>query len=340
MSRESLKWLNRNVLIGYRDARGTAWHYSASEQGDEPNHYPGPVPIADVRRRLFSWTAEARALSFHRPDAETGERSIPVTSKIAIVRSDDDTVLGIRGKDYQIHQFDDVLLKSVEHLLDDDLNIGSAGLLGKGRIAWVQIEAPENMTASGGLEFRPHLLAASSHDGTIATTYKCVSTVVVCDNTLALALRERNRGRYRVRHTPGSRIRLHDARGALGIVFQMAEDFKAEVDELISVRVSDDQWSRFLEAHLPIAEDELESNARRQLQRREIHRALWDSDERVAPWRNTALGVLQAVNTYRHHIRPVRGGTVRFERNKLEAITGSGARQDRAAMATLMGIVR
>ena len=53
MSRETLQHLNTNTLIGNTDARGTAWHYRAEEQGAETNHYPGPIPVRDVERRLF-----------------------------------------------------------------------------------------------------------------------------------------------------------------------------------------------------------------------------------------------------------------------------------------------
>ena len=60
MSSETLQHLNTNTLIGNTDARGHAWHYRAEEQGAESNHYPGPIPIEDVRRRLFCWTAESR----------------------------------------------------------------------------------------------------------------------------------------------------------------------------------------------------------------------------------------------------------------------------------------
>jgi hypothetical protein len=33
---ETAQWLNRNVLIGYTDQRGTAWHYRATAQGASP----------------------------------------------------------------------------------------------------------------------------------------------------------------------------------------------------------------------------------------------------------------------------------------------------------------
>jgi hypothetical protein len=59
----------------------------------------------------------------------------------------------------------------------------------------------------------------------------------------------------------------------------------------------------------------------------------------VAPWRNSALGVLQAVNTYRHHLLPARGGTVRHERNKLAAISDPGKKKDAEALKLLMDLV-
>jgi hypothetical protein len=49
MSKETLQHLNANTLIGFTDKRGHAWHYRAEEQGDEPNHYLGAIPLGDVR---------------------------------------------------------------------------------------------------------------------------------------------------------------------------------------------------------------------------------------------------------------------------------------------------
>ena len=48
MTRETLTHLNTNTLIGMTDQRGAAWHYRAEEQGEETNHYLGPIPVDDV----------------------------------------------------------------------------------------------------------------------------------------------------------------------------------------------------------------------------------------------------------------------------------------------------
>src|SRR4051794_18540090 len=67
MSKETLQHLNTNTLIGNTDHRGTAWHYRAEEQGEKSNHYPGPIPVDDVQRRLFDWQAVSRRVAVEIP---------------------------------------------------------------------------------------------------------------------------------------------------------------------------------------------------------------------------------------------------------------------------------
>ena len=65
---------------------------------------------------------------------------------------------------------------------------------------------------------------------------------------------------------------------------------------------------------------------------------LWDHDARVAPWRGTAWGVVQAVNTYVHHEQTVRG-TDRADRNMLRAVDGGADTLDTATLTTLRGVL-
>jgi hypothetical protein len=71
MSQETMRWLNSNTLIGYTDKRGSAWHYRAGLQSAGANHYRGPVPVQDVRRRLFGWEAESRDVYVRKPGTGT-----------------------------------------------------------------------------------------------------------------------------------------------------------------------------------------------------------------------------------------------------------------------------
>ncbi len=79
MSRETLQWLNTNTLIGFTGKRGHAWHWRAQEQHGTFNHYPGPIPIADVQHRLFAWTADSRRVAVELP-ADPGLLQVRLTA--------------------------------------------------------------------------------------------------------------------------------------------------------------------------------------------------------------------------------------------------------------------
>ncbi len=175
LSAETYEHLNTQTLIGFTSKRGNAWHYRANLQGDEPNHYPTDVPVADVLRRLFHWTPEVGP-------AETtiaGKRYVDHTRKV-IVRPDTETILGTFKSTYQVHRYDEWLLDNVAAITDSgELKIGSAGLLKGGAVAWVQFELEETLDVAN-VQYRPFLTAATSLDGSIATTYQCGHQVVVC----------------------------------------------------------------------------------------------------------------------------------------------------------------
>ncbi|MCK2240025.1 MULTISPECIES: DUF932 domain-containing protein [unclassified Crossiella] len=326
MSKETSQWLNHNVLIGFTEQRGHAWHYQAAHQGDEPNHYPHAVPVADVQRRLFNWVAEPGPVLL---EGRHGLRTAP--GRLAVTASDNGDLLGLFTQGYAIHQYQDWLLDRVDLLLDSHLQIGSAGLLDHRKRAWVSIEMPENITTPEGVEFRPRLVACTSHDGSLNTTYKRVVTNIVCDNTMAAGLRETGQ-EVKIKHTRHSKLDILDARDALALVCTVAEDFAAEVRHLCQTTVTDRQWREFLTAHAPIPETNRgRTNAINH--RRDLSR-LWEQDPRVAPWQHTGWGVVQAVNTHLHHGAVIRNVS-RAERNLSRAVDGSVTAVDRDTVATL-----
>jgi len=146
-----------------------------------------------------------------------------VEDRQAICRSDDDTVMGIFGLGYARHQYREWLLTTVADLLDDDLAISSAGLLRGGAIAWVEVSMPDTITTPEGVAFRPNLLATTSFDDSIATTYKRTVTDTVCDNTRELALSEVGQ-EFKVKHSRNSHAQLGPARQALAMVHTLADD--------------------------------------------------------------------------------------------------------------------
>ena len=64
MSKETLKWLNSQILVGFTKKNGDPWWFDRDSQGDESTVYPGPIPVEDptseqlfmgIRARSFEW---------------------------------------------------------------------------------------------------------------------------------------------------------------------------------------------------------------------------------------------------------------------------------------------
>lgn len=334
MSKETAQWLNGNTLIGFTAKRGNAWHYRADLQSAEPNHYMGAIPVEDVRRRLFHWSPVEGSVDTTFI-TEDGVTTITDPTRKTIIRPDTATVLGVFKQGFQIHDYSDWLVSNVQSILDDDLQVGSAGLLKGGALAWVQCELSENVTTPEGVEFRPFLMAATSLDGSLSSTYQTGAQVVVCDNTLSAALGEDGAKRVKIKHSSRSLGRIGSVRDALGIVHSVGEDFAAQVAALCSETVSEAQWSAFLDAHVPVGSEgrgaTIAENKREALTR------LWVHDARVSPWKGTAFGVVQAVNTYTHHEKTVRGAE-RSERNATRVVTGGIDALDASTLELLRAV--
>lgn len=348
MSRETSKWLNTNTLIGMTEQRGNAWHYRAADQGDEPNHYFGPIPVADVERRLFSWDAVKAPVFVGLPatiDTATtmDDNGNPIAmqqdpARTAIVNGSTGHVFKYAGEGYEIHQYREWLLGTVSNLLGDTLVITSAGLLRDGGQAWVEVSVPETLHDSvTGFDYRTNLLAFTSHDSSLATTYGRTITATVCDNTMSIAAGEMGSQKAKVKHSKRSALKLDDARNRLAILEQTSDEFLTELHELASWKVTDKQWFAFLDEFKPVPEADGRSKSIILRERDELV-DMYRRDERASQWRGTAFGVMQAVNTWAHHVATVKNVS-RADRNAEGAITGRFAKLDTEVLNTLTTVL-
>lgn len=327
MSRETLEWLNENTLIGFSDKRGHAWHYRRGAD----NHYTGPVPVEDVRKRLFDWTVQEHPVVLGQTVTENGfvfpDATIP--GRKALAHSKTGKVFGVFSDSYQVHDYEEWLVKNVETVLDDELQIGTAGLLRGGAQAWVQAEVPETMEFAGGIKGRPFLLAATSLDGSLATTYGGSVTSTVCDNTMAIAMTQHGGFQQKFRHSSKSLDRVQEVRDALGIVHTMADDFGRQVSALLDQGVTNTKFLEIVESEVPLPDPKKAPGQHNAAQAKRAHLFdMWRFDERVAPWTGTAMGAWAAFNTYSQHESTIRKATNRVERNASWMVTGKQQKAD------------
>jgi phage/plasmid-like protein (TIGR03299 family) len=255
----------------------------------------------------------------------------------AIVHPETREILGVVGKDYKVHDYQQWLVDNTKDILDvPELGIGSAGLLKKGAQAWVQIDLAETIEGPGGIDHRPFFLSSSSLDGQSSTIYKVGTRLVRCDNTRELALRE-DSPQVKIRHRSQSLGQLGSIRDRLGILYQLTDEMNAELDQLLNVPVSDKQWEQFITAHIGRERPtETGASQTRWDNRHDQLDDMYRTDERCAQWQGTAFGVQQTVSTFGQHEATVKGDVSgQPERQMAYTVSGQWARLDAETLGKL-----
>ena len=354
MSRETAEHLNTGVLVGMTDKRGKAWHYRADLQTEwfyvtedgrivegVGNHYPGAIPLEDVRGRLFNWEPLTAPVY-----ADVDGKMVAIPNQVRVYPSDDPShTFWIAKESYQPHEYGDTLGSSLADLLDtpgSELGISSAGLLKNRAVGWVEVSVPDSVTTPEGIEFRPNILATTSLNGTVATTWKRTATMVVCDNTWGMAMAEKG-GTYKIRHSRYSNLKIADAREALGIIHQSAGELEEEFAALCRIDVTDKQFFDIVHEmtvprkngkEQPEADWSKMAGTLKEKKTGELAQ-LWRNDNRVSPWSGTGFGVVQAFNTWEHHYKGTKGGTTKADRNMLATVNGDIEKSDAEVIAAM-----
>lgn len=343
MSKHTTEYLHENqrVGFGYR-----AWWFNAAVEAVQAikSHYETSVPLAEVRR-LFDTVKVGRGQTFvtyidsdGKKQTVKDERWAPVMN----IRTGD--VFGHFSRSSDWRDFNVDLTDNVSALVGGigDLGVETCGILDFGARAYLSVGIPESMhDDKSGVTFRPRLFAGTALDGSLATTYKRVVTLTVCDNTMAAALGETGET-VKVKHTKNSGVRIKDARQALGILSETADAFSAEIAALTTTEFSDENFNAFLSTLAPVTEGMSKHAVTHAENKRDAYLSLWRNDNRVSPWRGTLFGALQADNTYRQHIAIRRGAgdtgdknAVRAERNVQDILTGKIEEADTSTLAIL-----
>jgi phage/plasmid-like protein (TIGR03299 family) len=366
MSKETLTWLNENVMYGCAAHRQT-WGAGTSFGGgnkpwfadDQYKHlYAEGIPMADVIDTLFWWKPIEADISItvgcdiDDPDlsgmTEDGDafKHLVDPDRKAIVRGDTLDILGVFGRDsYKVHDYEQWLLANVANLLDTshtELLISSAGLLRKGGQAWVSIELPDDIEVAGAGHIRPCIIAATSLDGTLATTYATRIMRPECDNSLQLSLGAEG-NTLKIKHSSKSMGRIMDARSALSIVYQMGETATAWYDALADVDVSDAMFRQIVAQLAPtpdpvVAKGKV-TNQRaitNSLDKQATMEQLWLSDPRAAPWNGTLAGAFHAVSTFQQH--EVSRDDVQIRRQMVGTLSGGFDKQEDVFWQVVAGL--
>lgn len=233
--------------------------------------------------------------------------------QFAVTRDQDDQVLGYVGRDYKPFQnweafdFLDSLVASGEAKYE------TAGALFNGRRIWVMAKLPEHIEVAGGEEVEQYLYCETSHDGSKATTVGISPVVIVCKNTLNMAM-GRTRQSFSIRHTESAQGKIAEARQTLELNFKHNAEFKASIDTLVMTELVDEAFAEILKTEMVWQPKATPRNIEAILTNRRESQTIRDEQ------RGTAWGAVQSLTEWSQHLR-----TFRTDESKMKASMGGWA---------------
>lgn len=182
---------------------------------------------------------------------EMGSSELEVPDYFANIRTDNNAVLGVVGKDYQIVQnreafsFFDAIVGGGDGILYE-----TAGALGEGERIFITAKLPDYIRVGKGDDVtEKYIFLTTSHDGSGSITAAFTPIRIVCQNTLNASLRSMSNV-VRIRHTSGAKQRLDDAHKVMGLADKLSSRLEGIFNEWAKVKVTDNEVKRLIKLAL------------------------------------------------------------------------------------------
>ncbi|MET4678436.1 DUF932 domain-containing protein [Stenotrophomonas rhizophila] len=276
----------------------------------------------------MDWSIEESEVQF--AAEESGVHSFPENK--VLYRSDTRAPLAVVSKRFQVVQPGEILEFYRDLTQESGFELESAGVLRHGRKFWALARTGQSIVLRGRDRVDGYLLLATACDRTLATTAQFTSIRVVCNNTLAIAVRHGERAikvPHRIQFDP------EGVKRQLGITVSAWGEFVDRI-RLLSEWVDPDAAEGLLRRVLtytspgatPVVNERAVSNVR----------SLFQGGGRGAQFDSSqgrALGLLNGITEYVDHHRRAYSGDHRMD----AAWFGQGARLKERAWREVLGLV-
>ncbi len=271
------------ILQGYADKRAAFW-----DQGvwnERPQTFAGAVPREEAEA-LFDFDVAVLKEPYMSSD-ELGTTKL--RNRQVFVRTDTNTVVGVHGPRRKPANYTESLLNFSTELIGDDSGISSVGLLNQGEIAWIQVSL-RNTYGVDEATFQPYLAIADSNSATGgAWRASQGGTLILCSNTLRGFFGMAPKVVKKVHR--GQPITIESAREQLELLHAHAQRFESLLDQLLHTEITSMQVDEFMTVMEP---DKSAAQKRSKIMRTYLN------NPSVRPFKGTAFGLIQAVNTNNH----------------------------------------
>lgn len=245
----NLNYNSRTGQYSFFTVREKAWHGIGKIVANHPTsseaiQFAG-LDYEVIKTDLFT---QGRSLTIgNSGEIENGE-NFHVPNYYATLRTDNNTVLGVVGKDYEPVQnkdafsFFDAIVGGANGILYE-----TAGALGNGEKIFITAKLPDYIRVGNGDDvIEKYLFLTTSHDGSGSITAAFTPVRIVCQNTLNAALNNMSNA-VKIRHTANAKQRLDEAHKVMGIAQKQSSAMEQLFNRWAKVTITDKEVKKLIE---------------------------------------------------------------------------------------------
>ncbi|MCF8999840.1 DUF932 domain-containing protein [Acinetobacter nectaris] len=222
--------------------------------GDTPWHGLGeqllpkqPIEVW-AKQAGMDWRIESSNVSYFAQNDKAQQIILPYEEQRVLYRSDTHAPLSVVSQRYKEVQPLEILEFYRDLTEQSGFELETAGVLKGGKKFWALARTGQSSALKGKDVSNGYILLATACDGTLATTAQFTSIRVVCNNTLAIALKgaTTNAGVVKVPHS--THFDAEKVKQQLGISVRAWDDHMYEMKQLSQRKVTQQEASNYLNA--------------------------------------------------------------------------------------------
>ena len=220
----------------------TPWHGLGNQLS--PNQ---PIEVW-AKQAGMDWKIESSNVSYMAENHKGQNLILPHDEQRVLYRSDTHVPLSVVSQRYQEVQPKQILEFYRDLTEQSGFELETAGVLKGGKKFWALAKTGQSTALKGKDVSNGYILLATACDGTLATTAQFTSIRVVCNNTLAIALKgqDANRGVVKVPHS--TKFDADKIKQQLGISVRAWDEHMYQMKQLSQRKVTQQEAAAYFDA--------------------------------------------------------------------------------------------
>jgi phage/plasmid-like protein (TIGR03299 family) len=271
------------------------------------------------KRPVFTYDNENQQAD---EDNEIKIPEIRCPNHFATIRTDNEEVLGIVGRDYEVVQNTDAFSFFDSIVGGDGIQYETAGALGRGERIFITAKLPDYIKVGRNDLIEQYLFLTTSHDGFGSITAAFTPIRIVCNNTLNAAM-GRNSNAIKIRHTASAKDKLEQAHRVMGISNRLSAQLEDIFNRWSKVRITDQQVLQLIQramvpnkevlTNLLTGKEDETSTYFKKMVSNVYEYAMTSPSQQQETTAGTVFGAYNAVTGYLQNVRQYKDGEAKIK---------------------------